>query len=92
MPLGQPSGMLNPLRSYLTRSNIKASAFAGRIGVSRSYLSRLLSGDRKADASLLSAITAETGGIVTADEWVRWWGVLRGAEHGPQGADNGARG
>lgn len=70
--------MENPLSAYLTAENIKAAAFADRLGVSRSFLSRLLSGEREADSTILASIQRETGNRVTATNWVNWYARLRG--------------
>lgn len=63
----------NPLRKYLDANSIAAVAFAERCGLSQSYFSRLLSGEREADSSLLAVFECETNGAVTPNEWVRWW-------------------
>jgi transcriptional regulator with XRE-family HTH domain len=68
--------MTNPLRSYLDREDVTAASFAERISVSPSFLSRLMSGEREADASLLAAIRQETGGSVTPDAWVAWYAQI----------------
>lgn len=70
--------MTNPLRSYLDGEDVTGVSFAERIGVSPSYLSRLISGEREADASLLAAIQRETGGRVTPDAWVNWYAETTG--------------
>jgi transcriptional regulator with XRE-family HTH domain len=67
---------MNPLRSYLDDLGIAERAFAEQIGISPSYLSRLLSGEREADVSFLAAVQRETKGRVSADTWVEWWRAL----------------
>ena len=64
---------VNPLRKFLEAREIPAGVFAEQCGLSASYFSRLLSGDREADSSLLAVFEAETNGAVTPNEWVRWW-------------------
>jgi DNA-binding transcriptional regulator YdaS (Cro superfamily) len=64
---------MNPLRTHLRRTGETATAFAERIAMSPSYLSRLMSGDREADATVLASILAATEGAVTPDAWVEWW-------------------
>ena len=65
--------MTNPLRAFLTLNNTTASAFAQKIDVSPSFLSRLMTGEREADATILGKIEKGTGGKVRPDMWVRWW-------------------
>lgn len=62
---------MNPLKSYLARAGIAGSAFAKTIGVSPSFLSRIMAGEREADATLIAAIARHSP--VTADQWVQWW-------------------
>lgn len=65
--------MPNPLRTYLTERNILAGDAAEKIGVSASFLSRLMAGEREADATFLAEVQAFTRGAVRPDDWVRWW-------------------
>lgn len=65
--------MANPLKAYLTLTGTTGTAFAEQLGVSPGFLSRLMSGEREADASMLAAIQSATGGQVTPDMWVKWW-------------------
>jgi DNA-binding transcriptional regulator YdaS (Cro superfamily) len=64
---------MNPLRLHLAHTGETATAFAERIDLSPSYLSRLMSGEREADASVIAAIMIATDGAVTPDAWVSWW-------------------
>lgn len=57
---------MSNLSSYLETHGIKHSAFAARLGISRSYLSLILSGKRGVDLNLAFQIEAETDGQVTA--------------------------
>jgi DNA-binding transcriptional regulator YdaS (Cro superfamily) len=66
----------NPLSAYLGVTGEKATAFAERVGVSRSYLSRLMAGEREADATFLADLEEATGGKVKPNEWVKWWRAL----------------
>lgn len=65
--------MTNPLREYLTSRGETAAAFAAKLEVSPSYLSRIISGEREADASLIAAISRSTDGEVRPDQWIAWW-------------------
>ena len=64
---------MNPLRLHLAQTGETANAFAERISLSPSYLSRLMNGEREADASVLGRIMQATDGAVTPDAWVSWW-------------------
>ena len=68
--------MKNPLREFLDARGETATAFAERLSISSSFLSRLMSGEREADASLIAAISAATGNEVSPDKWVAWWQKL----------------
>lgn len=69
--------MSNPLQAYMTLTDTTGTAMAERLGISPSFLSRLLSGDREADATLLANIERVSDGAVTPDQWVRWWRKAR---------------
>lgn len=69
--------MNNPLREFLDASGETAMAFAERLSISSSFLSRLMSGEREADASLMASISAATANAVTPDNWVKWWAYSR---------------
>lgn len=73
VPFWQPYAMINPLRQYLEAAGETAAAFSERLPISSSYLSRLMSGEREADASLMAAIQKATANKVTPDQWVSWW-------------------
>lgn len=63
----------NPLQCYLKKNGIRQEDFALRLRVSRPQLSKLMRGRRNADTPLLADIERETGGAVTAGQWVEWW-------------------
>lgn len=65
--------MPNPLKAYLILNDISGTTFAKKIDVHPSFLSRLMAGEREADATLLAKIEKQSGGAVTPDLWVRWW-------------------
>ncbi len=58
------------LADYLSRSEIKPSAFAERLGVTRQTLWRYMSGDRRPEWDVLERICAETGGQVTPNDFL----------------------
>ncbi|MFO7853944.1 MAG: helix-turn-helix transcriptional regulator [Paracoccaceae bacterium] len=54
------------LGTYLRERGMTQREFAARIGVSRSYLSMLISGDKVPSLKTATKIEVETGGVVTA--------------------------
>ena len=58
------------LREYLSDKSITVRDFAERLGVSPVTVSRWLNGQRRPEWSLLAKIEAETGGAVTAKDFV----------------------
>jgi len=70
---------MNPLRTHLAHTGETAAAFAERIGISPSYLSRLMSGEREADVSVLVQIEEATDGAVSTGDWASWWRTLSAA-------------
>lgn len=75
--------MMNPLRTYLDASGETAAAFARRLGVSPSYLSRILTGERQTDATLIAAICRATDYQIRPDQWIAWWEGRLGASNWP---------
>jgi transcriptional regulator with XRE-family HTH domain len=55
---------------FITRSGKSRSHWAERLGVSRSYLSDLLNGNRTPSLELAARIERMTGGEVPAVSWV----------------------
>lgn len=62
------------LRDYLKREKITAAAFAKRIGVTQSSVSRLCGETRAPDMGTVRRIHEETGGCVSAEDF---FGVQR---------------
>lgn len=58
------------LADYLSKAEIKPSAFAESIGVSRQTLWRYVSGDRRPEWDVLERIRAETEGHVTPNDFL----------------------
>ncbi len=52
------------LSEYLKTNGIRQTRFAEKMGMSNSYLSQIVSGDRKPSLTLALRIQAETGGAV----------------------------
>lgn len=58
------------LADYLSEAEIKPSAFAERLGVTRQTLWRYMSGERRPEWSILEVIARETGGKVTPNDFM----------------------
>ncbi|MBB2959883.1 helix-turn-helix transcriptional regulator [Methylobacterium sp. R2-1] len=58
------------LADYLHQAEIKPSAFAERLGVTRQTLWRYMSGDRRPEWDVLERIRAETDGQVTPNDFL----------------------
>ena len=58
------------LKKYIEKTNINQSDFAASIGVSRGYVSLLISGQKSPSLELAVKIERETCGYVQAKSWV----------------------
>ncbi|MBA9067461.1 transcriptional regulator with XRE-family HTH domain [Methylobacterium sp. RAS18] len=58
------------LADYLHKAEIKPSAFAERLGVTRQTLWRYMSGDRRPEWDVLERICAETEGQVSPNDFL----------------------
>ncbi len=58
------------LAEFISKSGKTRSAFAEEIGISRSYLSEILSGNRRPSLELAVAIERKTSGAVLASSWI----------------------
>lgn len=58
------------LRTYLERTATPQTRFAAIIGISRGYMSQLVSGTKTPSLELAAAIERATDGAVTAASWV----------------------
>lgn len=58
------------LDQFLSSKRLTRTAFAKEVGVSRVALQRYLAGERFPRRGVLQAITAATGGLVTANDFV----------------------
>jgi len=61
---------MNKLQKHLSDSGLAKSDFAKSIGISRGYLSDLMSGRRRPTLELAFQIQAETKGDVPAESWL----------------------
>lgn len=57
------------LREHIDSLGISQNAFADRIGVSKGYLSQILSGKREPSRDLIQKINAATDGAVPPSIW-----------------------
>jgi transcriptional regulator with XRE-family HTH domain len=58
------------LAALLKRERLHQSAFAERVGVGSSTVSRWLTGERRPSLELAQRIFDETGGVVTPNDWL----------------------
>lgn len=58
------------LTDYLAQQNVTPAEFARRIGTTRQAIGRYMRGERMPEVNILRAIKAESGGVVTADDFV----------------------
>lgn len=60
---------MTPLAQYLHREKLTQSAFAERLGVRQSFVSRLIRGEAKPSLGTAFRIEKLTGGEVPAASW-----------------------
>ena len=65
---------MQSLRHHIDRLGITDSAFAARLGVSKSYLSQILSGARTPSRDLIQKISDTTAGDVPPSAWFKTTG------------------
>lgn len=58
------------LEQYLADRNMRPAAFAAQLGVPASTITRLLKGERSPRLDLIARIKAQTGGKVSADDFL----------------------
>lgn len=56
--------------SYITQSGLRPAIWASRFGISRGYLSDIMSGKKRPGLDLAFRIERETKGGVPASSWV----------------------
>lgn len=63
---------MTPLAQYLKNQNgsLTRSAFAGRVGISPSYLTELAAGIKRPSLDVACRIERETGGAVKVAHWL----------------------
>lgn len=62
--------MEHPLRRFRKRQSLSLDAFAAKLGVSKTSMSRIETGKQNVSLALARRITALTGGEVTANDMV----------------------
>lgn len=60
---------IHPLKRWLFEQQETALAFSARAGVSQSYLSEVLSGDKRPSLAAIDKITRATNGAITANDF-----------------------
>ena len=58
------------LKSFIERSGLKPAQFARKAGISKSYLSEILAGERRPSPQLAEKIAKATKGEVSAESLV----------------------
>lgn len=58
------------LAKFISESGKNRSAWAVMLGISRSYLSEILSGNRRPSLELAVSIERKTNGAVPASSWI----------------------
>lgn len=61
---------MEQLRTYLDQNDIRRSAFADAVGVSRGYVTELLNGSKTPGLHLAVKIASVTHGAVPPSAWV----------------------
>lgn len=57
------------LHDHINRLGITQSAFAAQLGISKSYLSQIMSGQRVPGRAMIAKINIATGGKVPPSVW-----------------------
>jgi transcriptional regulator with XRE-family HTH domain len=61
---------MSKLHTYLAETGTTQSDLAGRVGVSKGYMSEIVGGQKRPGLDVAFAIERETGGMVPAACWV----------------------
>jgi DNA-binding transcriptional regulator YdaS (Cro superfamily) len=62
---------MTQLQSYIAEACLKQSALADTLGISRGYMSELVSGSKTPSLEIAVAIERATGGAVPAASWIK---------------------
>ncbi|MGA0540703.1 helix-turn-helix domain-containing protein [Neotabrizicola sp. VNH66] len=60
---------MTQLRSYIDKTGIRQAALAGALGISKGYMSELVSGDKSPGRELAVKIERATFGAVPVQSW-----------------------
>lgn len=61
---------MNKLASYLDHTRQTPTAFSRKLGVSHAAVLRYIAGTRTPRPKIMAAIERETGGLITAHDWL----------------------
>lgn len=64
--------MEHPLRTYRAEHALSIDALADMVGVSKSTISRVETGEQAPSVALIRRLVFATGGAVTAEVFVNW--------------------
>lgn len=64
------NGVRHPLRAYRVEQQISLQALADAVGVTKPTMSRIERGKQKPSLDLIDRLVSETGGAVTADDFL----------------------
>ena len=62
---------MKSLREYLEKTDQSVAAFAGRVGVSRAYMSQIMNGRKTPSLKVAAKISIETGGVIPVTHWLK---------------------
>ena len=60
---------MSKLSNFLKSAGVRQSEFAATLGISRGYMSELVSGAKAPSRALAIRISNETGGLVSVSSW-----------------------
>ena len=58
------------LKDYLTKKDLSQAQFSEMIGVSQSFVSQLVNGERLPSLTIATKIRVATNGAVTESDWI----------------------
>jgi len=70
--LGYPESMAHPIRVYLEKRGETQSSFAMRVGLSKPYLSQVISGRERLGAEGARKIVKATHGALSFEDLLEW--------------------
>ena len=67
---------MSKLSKYLKEAKISQTDFAGKVGISRSHLCEILSGEKSPSLDVAKKISKGTGGSVRVSDWPQFKAVI----------------